>query len=236
MHYGVVERRRRAGAPRRRPAAGSAAAARHGVHRELRDPQRLSAVLGSRAARARPPSAALPPRHAVPLRGHPAPRRTPRRSGGSRPTPPTCCTSPTPTRTATRSCSTASSRAIPNPPTTVIGDQVAAVVPVPGAGPDADPTAPLALQPGHRRRSREEQLSDSITEFGMINAGYAGRAYRYTYAATGKPGWFLFDGLVRHDLADRHRGTLRLRRRRLRQRDGDGAPRRAAPPRTTATW
>jgi carotenoid cleavage dioxygenase len=48
--------------------------------------------------------------------------------------------------------------------------------------------------------TREEQLSDSITEFGMINGGYAGQSYRYTYAATGKPGWFLFDGLVRHDL------------------------------------
>ena len=46
----------------------------------------------------------------------------------------------------------------------------------------------------------EDQLSDSITEFGMINAGYAGAPYRYTYAATGKPSWFLFDGLVKHDL------------------------------------
>jgi carotenoid cleavage dioxygenase len=46
----------------------------------------------------------------------------------------------------------------------------------------------------------EEQLTDSITEFGMINSGYGGREYRYTYAATGKPGWFLFDGLVKHDL------------------------------------
>ena len=46
----------------------------------------------------------------------------------------------------------------------------------------------------------EEQLSDSTTEFGMINGGYAGGKYRYTYAASGKPGWFLFDGLVKHDL------------------------------------
>jgi carotenoid cleavage dioxygenase len=46
----------------------------------------------------------------------------------------------------------------------------------------------------------EEPLSDSITEFGMINAGHLGEPYRYTYAATGKPGWFLFDGLVRHDV------------------------------------
>lgn len=49
--------------------------------------------------------------------------------------------------------------------------------------------------------TREERLSDSTTEFGMINGGYAGGKYRYTYAATGKPGWFLFDGLVKHDLA-----------------------------------
>jgi carotenoid cleavage dioxygenase-like enzyme len=47
---------------------------------------------------------------------------------------------------------------------------------------------------------REERLSDSISEFGMINSAYAGRDYRYTYAATGKPAWFLFDGLVKHDL------------------------------------
>jgi carotenoid cleavage dioxygenase len=46
----------------------------------------------------------------------------------------------------------------------------------------------------------EEQLSDGISEFGMINPGHAGSPYRYTYAATGKPGWFLFDGLVKHDL------------------------------------
>jgi carotenoid cleavage dioxygenase-like enzyme len=46
----------------------------------------------------------------------------------------------------------------------------------------------------------EEQLSESITEFGTINPDYAAGHYRYTYAATGKPGWFLFDGLVKHDL------------------------------------
>jgi carotenoid cleavage dioxygenase len=46
----------------------------------------------------------------------------------------------------------------------------------------------------------EQPLSDTISEFGMINAGHAGDPYRYAYAATGKPGWFLFDGLVRHDV------------------------------------
>ncbi|WP_028476813.1 carotenoid oxygenase family protein [Nocardia sp. CNY236] len=47
---------------------------------------------------------------------------------------------------------------------------------------------------------KEERLTDTITEFGMINSQHAGQPYRYTWAATGKPGWFLFDGLVRHDL------------------------------------
>jgi carotenoid cleavage dioxygenase-like enzyme len=47
---------------------------------------------------------------------------------------------------------------------------------------------------------KEEQRSEAITEFGTINADYAARDYRYTYAATGKPGWFLFDGLVKHDV------------------------------------
>lgn len=49
-------------------------------------------------------------------------------------------------------------------------------------------------------QTTEEPLTDSITEFGVINAGHAGAPYRYAYASTGKPGWFLFDGLVRHDL------------------------------------
>jgi carotenoid cleavage dioxygenase-like enzyme len=49
-------------------------------------------------------------------------------------------------------------------------------------------------------QTTEAPLSESITEFGMINAGHAGTDYRYTYAATGKPQWFLFDGLVKHDL------------------------------------
>ena len=47
----------------------------------------------------------------------------------------------------------------------------------------------------------EEQLSDTISEFGMINAQFAGRQHRYSYAATGVPGRFLFDGLTKHDTA-----------------------------------
>ncbi|MBN9099864.1 MAG: carotenoid oxygenase family protein [Pseudonocardia sp.] len=45
----------------------------------------------------------------------------------------------------------------------------------------------------------EEHLSDRISEFGMINQRHAGRRHRYTYAATTLPGWFLFDGILKHD-------------------------------------
>lgn len=48
---------------------------------------------------------------------------------------------------------------------------------------------------------REETLFDQYpVEFGMINQQIAGQPYRYVYSVTGKPGWFLFNGLVKHDL------------------------------------
>lgn len=48
--------------------------------------------------------------------------------------------------------------------------------------------------------TREEQLSDRIMEFGMVSGAVAGRPHRYSYNVTGVPGWFLFDGIVKHDL------------------------------------
>ena len=49
--------------------------------------------------------------------------------------------------------------------------------------------------------TREEKLDGRVLEFGMFNQQYAGRPYRYAYSTTAKPGWFLFTGLVKHDLA-----------------------------------
>ncbi len=46
----------------------------------------------------------------------------------------------------------------------------------------------------------EEDLSERCTEFPTINPTLAGHPHRYTYAATGVPGRFLFDGLVKHDV------------------------------------
>jgi carotenoid cleavage dioxygenase len=37
-------------------------------------------------------------------------------------------------------------------------------------------------------------------EFGVFNQRWAGKPYRYAYSTTAKPGWFLFNGFVKHDL------------------------------------
>jgi carotenoid cleavage dioxygenase-like enzyme len=47
--------------------------------------------------------------------------------------------------------------------------------------------------------TREERLSDRIVEFGMINPNHLMKPNRYTWHTTTKPGWFLFNGYVRHD-------------------------------------
>ncbi|MDA9918584.1 carotenoid oxygenase family protein [Erythrobacter sp.] len=45
----------------------------------------------------------------------------------------------------------------------------------------------------------EERLSDRIVEFGMINPAYLMEKSRYVWSTTSRPGWFLFNGYVRHD-------------------------------------
>jgi len=47
-----------------------------------------------------------------------------------------------------------------------------------------------------------EQVLDPTVglEFGVINNKFAGRRNRYVYSTVGKPGWFLFTALVKHDL------------------------------------
>ena len=46
---------------------------------------------------------------------------------------------------------------------------------------------------------KEERLTETTSEFGMINQAHAGLEHRYSYAATAVPGWFLFNGIVKHD-------------------------------------
>ena len=83
-------------------------------------------------------------------------------------------------------------------------------------------------------QTKEEPLSDRTMEFGMINGRHAGLPYRYSYDVTGAPGWFLFDGLVKHDVVTGAEQRYAF---------GEGvfgsetpfAPRSAPPPRTTAT-
>lgn len=48
--------------------------------------------------------------------------------------------------------------------------------------------------------TKETHLDDRFLEFGSFNQATAGRKQRYLYSTTTKPGWFLFTGLVKHDL------------------------------------
>ena len=47
---------------------------------------------------------------------------------------------------------------------------------------------------------KEERLDDRSLEFGTFNQQYAGRKSRYVYSVWGEPNWFLFSGMVKHDL------------------------------------
>lgn len=47
----------------------------------------------------------------------------------------------------------------------------------------------------------EEVLSDRVSEFGTINGDHLGRPYRYCYSLVPEPGWFLFRGVRRTDVA-----------------------------------
>ena len=214
-------RRRQPGPLHRRAAAGAAAAARHGVHRELRDPQRHAAVLGARgAARAGKYAARFHPD--IPTRLAVIPRRG----------------------------STADIRWFEADPTYVLhwvnayedGDEIVLdgyfqVDPEPAAGNgtfyqrmfrflDNSLMGPKL----HRWRlnlatglAKEERLSETTSEFGMINGRHAGRRHRYSYSATARARLVPVQRPGQARQRDRHRGELPPRRRRLRQRDGDGS-------------
>ncbi len=57
---------------------------------------------------------------------------------------------------------------------------------------------------------REERLSETITEFGMINGRYGGRPYRYCYSALPAEGWFGFEGVIKTDLETGSETVVRL--------------------------
>ncbi len=57
---------------------------------------------------------------------------------------------------------------------------------------------------------KEGPIEERISEFGMINPKIAGKHYRYTWAMTAKPGWFLFDGIVRLDVQTGQRQEYRF--------------------------
>lgn len=48
--------------------------------------------------------------------------------------------------------------------------------------------------------TKEEDLTDRFSEFGMINGRHRGRRYRHVYSTVNEPGWFLMRGLLHHDI------------------------------------
>lgn len=48
--------------------------------------------------------------------------------------------------------------------------------------------------------TEEYDLTDEVTEFGMVNGLHVGRRHRYTYAALYVPGKFMFRGFAKHDV------------------------------------
>ena len=59
-------------------------------------------------------------------------------------------------------------------------------------------------------QTTEQRLDDRVLEFGMFNQRYAGQPYRFAYSAVAKPGWFLFEGFVKHDLVSGQSWSLSL--------------------------
>ena len=121
-------------------------------------------------------------------------------------------------------------------PTAGEGGALPAHVPLPRPRPDADPAAPLAAQPRHRRGARRSGCTDTITEFGDDQQPLsAGSATATRTRATGEPGWFLFNGLVRHDPRPAPSSATGCREGVFGSEPRDGPAGRRHRPRTTAT-
>lgn len=57
---------------------------------------------------------------------------------------------------------------------------------------------------------KEGPLSDTITEFGMINALTAGKNYQWVYSTIPAVGWFGFEGIIKHNVVTGSEENYRL--------------------------
>ena len=57
---------------------------------------------------------------------------------------------------------------------------------------------------------KEGPLSDTITEFGMINALIAGKNYEWVYSTIPAVGWFGFEGIIKHNVVTGTEENYRL--------------------------
>ncbi len=101
--------------------------------------------------------------------------------------------------------------------------------------PDEDRNCTAGASTSKTGGCREERLTDSVTEFGVLNSGHGGVGYRYAYAATGVEALVPVRRPDQTRPADRQRGDVQPSRERLRQRARHGPPHRRHRARTTAT-
>ena len=208
---------------------------RHGVHRELRRPQRLPAVLGPRPARrvASTPCASTP---TCRLRLGVLPRR------GTNHDIRWFEASPTYVLHWINAFEDGDEVVVDgfferNPEATVGEPDAPTAMPGRDAAEqrmfrflDATALDPVPYRWRLDLRSgsvKEEVLSDAGSEFGKINGGRLGRPYRYCYSLVPEPGWFLFRGLRRTDVDTGTTDEYLADDGRVPQRGADGAaPRR----------
>jgi len=158
--------------------------------RGIRDTQGLSVVSGTRSSNT-PCTAAPAPRHALALRVS-APWGTAPRSSGEaiRTTSALHNDYEDADEIVTRRVSSGRPK---NGPTNGMRETRAAGVPVPGWTGCKPTVAPLAFQLATGGVS-EEQLTDSITEFGHGSTRVTREASTAMLRSAGKPAWFLFEG------------------------------------------
>lgn len=57
---------------------------------------------------------------------------------------------------------------------------------------------------------KEGPLSDTITEFGMVNGQIAGKNYEWVYSTIPAEGWFGFEGIIKHNVRTGSEESFRL--------------------------
>ena len=185
------------------------------------------------AARTRRPPAAVPPRHAVTLRGDSRAAAAPSEIRWFEADPTFVLHFTNAYEDGDEIVLDGFFEGAPQPASTPV-EQVGQALSLPGAGPAAGPAAPLAVQPGHRRGARRAVVRHHH-RVRHDQRRLRGRRLPLRLRRHRQAGLVPVRRAGQARPAHRQRGALPVRRRRLRQRNRDGTAARTPPARTTAT-